>query len=174
VERFRTRPLSEAVDPAVWWDATDLKARMNGRVASQAVVMAIGRNAQTGQREGLGLGLDVGPSEAGAFGLAFLRGLVARGLAGVHRGVSDAHEGLKTAIAAVLHGASWQRCRVQFVRNALALVPTSAHQLVAATIRPVFAQPEPEMARQTWRHVAPRRRRLPCTLPQAGCVARWC
>ena len=152
VERFRTRPLSEAVYPYVWLDATYLKARMNGRVASQAVVIAIGLNAQTGQREVLGL--DVGPSEDGAFWLAFLRGLVARGLAGVHHVVSDAHEGLKTAIAAVLHGASWQRCRVHFVRNALALVPKSAQQLVAATIRTVFAQPEPEMARQTWRQVA--------------------
>jgi putative transposase len=68
--------------------------------------------------------------------------------------VSDAHAGLKMAISAVLHGASWQRCRVHFVRNALALVPRSAAQLVAATIRTVFAQPEPEMARQTWRQVA--------------------
>jgi putative transposase len=152
VERFRTRPLSEAVYPYVWLDATYLKARINGRVVSQAVVIAIGLNAATGQREVLGL--DVGPSEDGAFWLAFLRGLVARGLGGVHLVVSDAHEGLKVAIAAVLHGASWQRCRVHFVRNALALVPKSAAQLVAATIRTVFAQPEPEMARQTWRQVA--------------------
>src|SRR6185437_11255780 len=100
------------------------------------------------------LGLEVGPSEDGAFWLAFLRGLVARGLAGVQLVVSDAHEGLKTAIGAILVGASWQRCRVHFVRNALALVPKAAQQLVAATIRTVFAQPEPEMARQTWRAVA--------------------
>jgi transposase-like protein len=100
------------------------------------------------------LGLDVGPSEDGAFWLAFLRGLVARGLAQVQLVVSDAHEGLKAAISSVLHGASWQRCRVHFMRNALALVPKSAAQLVAATIRTVFAQPEPEMARQTWRQVA--------------------
>jgi transposase-like protein len=152
VERFRTRPLSEACYPYVWLDATYLKARAHGRVASQAVVIAIGLNAQTGQREVLGL--DVGPSEDGAFWLGFLRGLVARGLAGVQLVVSDAHEGLKAAIASVLHGASWQRCRVHFVRNALALVPKSAAQLVAATIRTVFAQPEPEMARQTWRQVA--------------------
>jgi transposase-like protein len=152
VERFRTRPLSDAVYPYVWLDATYLKARTNGRVASQAVVIAIGLNAATGQREVLGL--DVGPSEDGDFWLAFLRGLVARGLAGVQLVVSDAHEGLKAATAAVLHGSGWQRCRVHFVRNALALVPKSAQQLVAATIRTVFAQPEPEMARQTWRQVA--------------------
>jgi transposase-like protein len=152
VERFRSRPLGEAAYPYIWLDATYVKARANGRVSGQAVVIAIGLNAATGQREVLGL--DVGPSEDGAFWLAFLRGLVARGLSGVHLVVSDAHEGLKTAIGAVLHGASWQRCRVHFVRNALALVPKSAQQLVAATIRTVFAQPEAEMARQTWRQVA--------------------
>lgn len=152
VERFRSRPLGEAGYPYVWLDATYVKARANGRVSGQAVVIAIGLNAQTGQREVLGL--DVGPSEDGAFWLAFLRGLVARGLSGVQLVVSDAHEGLKAAIGAILVGASWQRCRVHFVRNALALVPKSAAQLVAATIRTVFAQPEPEMARQTWRQVA--------------------
>ena len=152
VERFRTRPLGEALYPYIWLDATYVKARANGRVSGQAVVIAIGLNAQTGQREVLGL--DVGPSEDGAFWLAFLRGLVARGLSGVQLVVSDAHEGLKGAIGAVLVGASWQRCRVHFVRNALALVPKSAAQLVAATIRTVFAQPEPEMARATWRQVA--------------------
>lgn len=152
VERFRSRTLGEASYPYIWLDATYLKARTNGRVMSQAVVIAIGLNAQTGQREVLGL--DVGPSEDGAFWLAFLRGLVARGLAGVQLVVSDAHEGLKGAIGAVLVGTSWQRCRVHFVRNALALVPKAAAQLVAATIRTVFAQPEPEMARLTWRQVA--------------------
>ena len=156
VERFRSRPLGEAVYPYVWLDATYVKARTNGRVAGQAVVIAIGLNAATGQREVLGVdvGVDVGPSEDRTFWLAFLRGLVARGLGGVQLVVSDAHEGLKGAIGAVLVGASWQRCRVHFVRNALALVPKSAAQLVAATIRTVFAQPEPEMARATWRQVA--------------------
>lgn len=152
VEQFRSRPLGEARYPYVWLDATYVKARTNGRVTGQAVVIAIGLNAQSGQREVLGL--DVGPSEDGAFWLAFLRGLMARGLVGVQLVVSDAHEGLKSAIASVLYGASWQRCRVHFVRNALALVPKSAQQLVAATIRTVFAQPEPEMARQTWRQIA--------------------
>jgi len=151
VERFRSRPLREAAYPSLWLDATFLKGRQQGRVVAQAVVIALGLNARSGQREVLGL--DVGPSEDGAFWLGFLRGLVARGLAGVHLVVSDAHEGLKAAISSVLHGASWQRCRVHFVRNALALVPKSAQQLIAATIRTVFAQPEPAMARQQWRQV---------------------
>jgi transposase-like protein len=169
VERFRTRPLAGTCYPYVWLDATFVKGRAQGRVVAQAVVIAIGLNAATGQREVLGL--DVGPSEDGAFWLAFLRGLVARGLAGVQLVTSDAHEGLKAAIAAVLHGASGQRCRVHFVRNALALVPKSSAQLVAATIRTVFAQPEPAMARQQWRHVAdgfrPRYPRLAALLDDA-------
>jgi putative transposase len=152
VERFRTRSLSGGKYPYLWLDATYVKARADGHVVSQAVVIAIGLNAATGNREVLGL--DVGPSEDGAFWLAFLRGLVARGLGGVELVVSDAHEGLKAAIAAVLHGAGWQRCRVHFMRNALALVPKAAAQLVAATIRTVFAQPEPEIAQQAWRQVA--------------------
>ena len=150
VERFRTRPLVGPY-PYVWLDATYVKAREDGRVVSQAVVIAIGVRA-SGEREVLGL--DVGPSEDGAFWLAFLRSLVARGLGGVRLVVSDAHQGLKGAIAAVLQGASWQRCRVHFVRNALALVPKSAAQMVAATIRTVFAQPDPAAAREQWRKVA--------------------
>lgn len=151
VERFRTRPLSGVSYPYVWLDATYVKARVAGRVVSQAVVIAIGVNAQTGNREVLGL--DVGPSEDGAFWLAFLRGLVARGLGGVQLVVSDAHEGLKAAIGAVLPGTTWQRCRVHFLRNALALVPKSAAQMVAATIRTVFVQPDAASARQQWRRV---------------------
>jgi transposase-like protein len=79
---------------------------------------------------------------------------VARGLGGVQLVISDAHEGLKGAISAVLQGAAWQRCRVHFVRNALALVPKAAAQMVAATIRTVFVQPDAEAARTTWRRVA--------------------
>ena len=120
-------------------------------MVSAAVVIAVGVTAR-GEREVLGL--DVGPSEDGAFWLGFLRGLVARGLSGVELVVSDAHEGLKGAIAATLHGAGWQRCRVHFVRNALALVPKGAQPMVAATIRTVFAQPDPESARDQWRRVA--------------------
>jgi putative transposase len=149
VECFRNRRL-EGPYPYIWLDATFVKVREEGRVVSQAIVIAIGVRA-TGEREVLGL--DVGPSEDGAFWLQFLRSLVSRGLKGVQLVVSDAHEGLKGAIAAVLQGASWQRCRVHFVRNALALVPKSAAQMVAATIRTVFAQPDPAGAREQWRKV---------------------
>jgi len=150
VERFRTRKL-DGPYPYLWLDATFLKVRQDGRVVSMAVVIAIGVRA-SGEREVLGL--DVGPSEDGAFWLQFLRGLVARGLAGVRLVTSDAHQGLKDAIAAVLQGASWQRCRVHFVRNALALVPKAAAQMVAATIRTVFVQPDEATARDQWRRVA--------------------
>jgi putative transposase len=150
VERFRQRKL-EGSYPFVWLDATFVKVRHEHRVVSMAIVIAIGVNAD-GQREVLGL--DVGPSEDGAFWHAFLRSLVARGLSGVQLVTSDAHEGLKGAIAAVLQGASWQRCRTHFMRNALALVPKGAQQMVAATIRTVFVQPDPIAAREQWRRVA--------------------
>jgi putative transposase len=149
IERFRTRRL-EGCYPYVWLDATFVKVRDNQRVVSQAVVIAIGVRT-SGEREVLGL--DVGPSEDGAFWLQFLRGLVARGLQGVKLVISDAHGGLKGAISAVLQGAGWQRCRVHYVRNALALVPKSAAQLVAATIRTVFVQPDAQSAREQWRKV---------------------
>jgi putative transposase len=150
VEQFRSRRL-EGSYPYVWLDATFVKVRRQGRVVSMAIVIAIGVR-DSGEREVLGL--DVGPSEDGAFWLQFLRGLVARGLAGVQLVVSDAHQGLKGAIAAVLQGSSWQRCRVHFVRNALALVPKSAAQMVAATIRTAFVQPDVASAREQWRRVA--------------------
>jgi transposase-like protein len=149
VERFRTRRL-EGSYPYLWLDATFLKVRRDGRVVSTAVVIAIAVNDR-GEREVLGL--DVGPSEDGAFWLAFLRSLVARGLQGVRLVISDAHEGLKGAIGAVLHGASWQRCRVHFVRNALATVPKNAAQMVAASIRTVFVQPDAASAREQWERV---------------------
>ena len=125
VERFRHRPL-DGQYPDVWLDATFVKARDGGRVVARAVVLAIGVKA-SGEREVLGL--DVGPSEDGAFWHQFLRGLVARGLSGVQLVISDAHGGLTAAIAAVLHGASWQRCRVHFLRNLLALVPKAAQRI---------------------------------------------
>ncbi|MBV9173996.1 MAG: IS256 family transposase [Chloroflexi bacterium] len=150
VERFRTRKL-EGPYPYVWLDGTFVKVRENGRVVSQAIVIAIAVTT-SGEREVLGM--DVGPSESGAFWLAFLRDLTARGLNGVKLVISDAHGGLKAAIGSVLQGASWQRCRVHFMRDALALVPKSAHQMVAATIRTVFAQPDAAAAREQWRRVA--------------------
>ncbi len=149
VERFRTRPLATTY-PYIWLDATFVKGRENGRVVSPAAVIAVGVKA-SGEREVLGV--DVGPSEDGAFWLQFLRSLVARGLTGVHLVISDAHQGLKGAIAAVLQGASWQRWRVHFLRNALALVPKGAQPMVAATIRTVFAQPDPESAREQGRRI---------------------
>jgi putative transposase len=151
VERFRTRKL-DGPYPYVWLDGTFVKVRENGRVVSQAIVMAIAVTAN-GEREVLGL--DVGPSESGAFWLTFLRDLAARGLSGgVKLVISDAHAGLKAAIGSVLQGASWQRYRVHFMRDALGLVPKSAQQMVAATIRTVFAQPDAAAAREQWRRVA--------------------
>jgi putative transposase len=149
VERFRTRRL-DGVYPYLWLDATFLKVRDGERVVTNAVVVAVGVTGE-GRREVLGF--DVGPSEDGAFWESFLRGLVGRGLRGVELVTSDAHEGLKGAIAAVLHGASWQRCRVHFVRNALAQVPKGVQAMVAATIRTVFAQPTAKAARAQWSEV---------------------
>jgi putative transposase len=151
VERFRNRAL-EGPYPYVWLDATYVKARQDGRVGSTAVVIAVGVKGETGEREILGL--DVGPSEDGAFWTSFLRSLVARGLCGVRLVTSDAHRGLKGAIEAVLQGASWQRCRVHFMRNALSLVPKAAQQMVGATIRTVFAQPDAKSACEQWRRVS--------------------
>jgi len=150
VARFRTRGLAGPY-PYVWLDATFVKVREDGRVVSMAIVVAVGVNAG-GQREVLGL--DVGPSEDGQFWLRFLRDLVARGLTGVQLVTSDAHRGLTAAIAAVLQGASWQWCRTHFMRAALARVQKGAQQMVAATIRTVFVQPDPAAAREQWRKVA--------------------
>jgi len=131
--------------PYVFLDATYCKARVNHRVVSQAVVVATGVAAD-GHREVLGF--DVGDSEDGAFWTAFLRSLRARGLGGVHLVISDSHAGLKAAIASVLLGAAWQRCRVHFLRNVLAQVPKGSAEMVAATIRTIFAQPSPPQVRE--------------------------
>jgi len=149
VERFRSRRL-DGTYPYVWLDATYLKVRKDGRVISMAVVIAMGVNGQ-GEREVLGV--DVGASEDGAFWLSFLRSLVARGLSGARLVISDAHEGFKGAIATVLQGARWQRCRVHFIRNALAHVPKTAQQMVAASIRTVFVQPDAASAKEQWGRV---------------------
>lgn len=152
VERFRNRPLDEGAYPYVWIDATYVKARQDGRVSSTAVVIAVGVKGDTGEREVLGF--DVGPSEDGAFWTSFLRSLVGRGLSGVRLVTSDSHRGLKSAVEIALQGASWQRCRVHFMRNALSLVPKAAQQMVGATIRTVFAQPDTQSAHQQWRRVS--------------------
>jgi putative transposase len=138
VAAFRSRSLAHTTFPYLFLDATYLKARVDGRVVSRAVVIATGVTAD-GSREVLGL--DVGDSEDGAFWTAFLRPLKARGLQGVQLVASDAHTGLKAAIAAVMAGASWQRCRVHFLRNVLARVPKASAEMVAAAIRTIFAQP---------------------------------
>jgi transposase-like protein len=100
------------------------------------------------------VGLHIGPSEAETFWATFLKGLVKRGLRGIKLVVSDAHEGLKHAIARVLTGTTWQRCRVHWMRNALAHVSKGQHTMVAAALRQAFLQPDQAGARQTWRHVA--------------------
>jgi putative transposase len=138
VATFGSRSLAHTAFPYVFVDATYLKARVDGRVVSRAVVIATGVTADGGREV---LGLDVGDSEDGAFWTAFLRSLKARGLQGVQLVISDAHTGLKAAIAAVMAGAGWQRCRVHFLRNVLARVPKGSAEMVAAAIRTIFAQP---------------------------------
>lgn len=145
VAAFRDRTLAGMAFPYVFLDATYCKARVNHRVVSQAVVVATGVAAD-GHREVLGF--DVGDSEDGAFWTAFLRSLKARGLHGVQLVISDAHAGLKAATGSVLLGAAWQRCRVHFLRNVLAQVPKGSAEMVAATIRTIFAQPGPAAVRE--------------------------
>jgi len=141
VAAFRDRSLTDTDYPYVFLDATYCKARVTHQIVSQAIVIAIGVSAE-GRREVLGM--DVGNSEDGAFWTAFLRGLKARGLGGVRLVTSDAHTGLKQAIAAVFQGSAWQRCRVHFMRNVLANVPKGSSEMVAAAIRTIFAQPDIE------------------------------
>ena len=144
--------------PYLWLDATYVKSRERGSVDSQAVVVAVAVNAE-GRRETLGMA--VGPAETEAFWTDFLRGLMRRGLSGVRLVISDAHEGLKQAIAKVV-GATWQRCRVHFMRNALAHVPRRQHQMVAAVIRTAFVQEDQAQARAQWRETADKlRERFP-------------
>ncbi len=138
VAAWRSRPLDETAFPYVFLDATYCKARINKRVVSQAVVIATGVSAD-GRREVLGCA--VGDSETEAFWTEFLRSLRDRGLAGVQLVISDSHRGLTNAVSTVLQGASWQRCRVHFMRNALAKVGKGHAEMVAATIRTIFAQP---------------------------------
>jgi len=144
VGAFRNRPLDAGPYRHVWLDAMQVKCREAGRVVNVALVLATAVNAD-GRREALGM--DVITSEDGACWTAFLRGLVARGLSGVLLVTSDAHEGLKAAVAAVLPGASWQRCRTHFMRNLLTRVPRSAQNMVATVVRSIFAQPSAE---ETW------------------------
>ena len=139
VEAFRNRPLDAGPYSYMWVDALTQKVREGGRVVNVSVVIATAVNAN-GNREVLGL--DVVTTEDGAGWTAFLRGLVARGLCGVQLVISDAHEGLKAAICAVLPGATWQRCRTHFARNLHTKVPKAAQPMVSALLRTIFEQPD--------------------------------
>ena len=139
VEAFRSRPLEAGPYTYVWLDAVTQKVRDGGRVVNVAVVIATGVNNE-GRRESLGF--DVITTEDGAGWTAFLRTLVARGLSGVALVVSDDHLGLKAAIAAVLRGATWQRCRTHFARNLLTRVPRASQGMVATLVRTIFEQPD--------------------------------
>lgn len=149
VHAFLDRPI-EGDWPYVWLDATYVKVRANGRIVSVAVIIAVGVNTN-GRREVLGM--QIGPSEAEPFWTEFLRKLARRGLRGVKLVVSDAHEGLKAAIAKVLN-ATWQRCRVHFMRNALAHAGKSGRRVVSAFIATAFAQNDEASAKAQWRGVA--------------------
>lgn len=145
VRAFRDRPLDQGPYRHLWLDAIAIRVREDSQVVSVATVVATAVN-----RDGLReiLGLDVLTAEDGAGWTSFLRGLVARGLAGCELVISDAHAGLKAAIAAVLPGAGWQRCRTHFMRNLLSRVPKSAQQLVASFVRTIFAQPDAASTRR--------------------------
>src|SRR5205085_1953897 len=145
VEDFRTRPLDGAPYAYVTLDALVVKCREGGRTVNVCVVHAVGVN-RDGFRESLGV--DVVTAEDGAAWLAFVRGLVARGLAGVRLVSSDAHPGLVDAIASTLSGAAWQRCRTHFMRNLLTRVPKSAQSFVATMVRTIFAQPDAVTVRE--------------------------
>jgi transposase-like protein len=149
VQAFRGRRL-EAVYPYLWLDARYEKVREDHRVVSMATLVAYGVRVD-GVREVLGL--EIGLSEDVELWRAFLQGLVARGVRGVKLVVSDAHRGLKQAIAEVFVGASWQRCRVHLMRNLLAHVPKTAQAMVAATVRSVFEQADRATATAQLRHV---------------------
>jgi putative transposase len=149
VHAFLDRPI-EGDWPYLWIDATYVKCREAGRIVSKAVIIAVAVNTD-GVREVLGMA--IGPSEAEPFWTAFLRSLTRRGLRGVKLVISDAHEGLKAAAAKVL-SATWQRCRVHFLRNALAHAGKGQRQMVLAAINTAFTQESFETATEQWRAVA--------------------
>jgi putative transposase len=149
VQGFLNRPL-EGDWPYLWIDATYVKVRQNNRIVSVAAIIAVGVNSD-GRREVLGL--DIGASEAEPFWTEFLRKLTRRGLRGVKLVISDAHEGIKAAVSKVLC-ATWQRCRVHFMRNALAHAGKSGRRVVSAFIATAFAQNDAQTASSQWRGVA--------------------
>src|SRR5438477_4789102 len=133
VHAFLDRPLAGEW-PYLWLDATYLKQREGGRIVAVAAIIAVAANTD-GRREIVGL--HIGPSEAETFWSSFLKSLARRGLRGVKLVISDAHEGLKAATRRVF-GAGWQRCRVHWMRNALAYVPKTQQSMVAAALRQAF------------------------------------
>lgn len=149
VKAFLDRPI-EGEWPYLWIDATYLKVRRGGRIVSVAAIIAVGVNTD-GRREVLGM--EIGPSEAEPIWTEFLRKLTRRGLSGVKLVVSDAHEGIKAAVTKIL-SATWQRCRVHFMRNVLAHAGKNGRRVVAAFIATAFAQETAEAASVQWRAVA--------------------
>lgn len=149
VNAFLARPI-EGDWPYLWIDATYIKVRQNGRIVSVAAIVAVGANAD-GRREILGM--EIGPSEAETFWIEFLRSLARRGLRGVKLVISDAHEGIKAAVSKVMN-ATWQRCRVHFMRNVMAHAGKSGRRVVSAFMSAAFAQDDAEAAKLQWRRVA--------------------
>ena len=164
VGEFLNRPLTGEW-PYLWLDATYLKVRQGGRIVPVAAIIAVAANTE-GRREIIGLG--IGPSEAETFWTEFLRSLRVRGLGGVRLVISDAHTGLKAAIARVFE-ATWQRCRVHWMRNALAHVSRGQHTVVAAAIRQAFDQPDRTHAGETWR----KGRRANCARAGQNWLISW-
>jgi transposase-like protein len=152
VETFRRRPLDDTAYPYVFFDATYLKVREQGRVVSMAALVATGV-AMSGERRVLGIELSSGNDEGSAWP-SFIRSLVGRGLHGVRLVISDDHAGLVKAIREQLLGSGWQRCRVHFSRNAQDLVPRSARSMIASAVRAVFEQPDEAAAHDQLGHIA--------------------
>jgi putative transposase len=145
---FRERPLDEPY-PYVWFDATYEKVRQGARIVSQAAVVAVGVR-DSGEKSVLGLA--IGASETEAFWLEFCRSLSRRGLSGVQLVISDAHEGLRSALSQVFAGATWQRCKVHFLRNVASAVPKLQAPAVLTVVKSIFLQPTPETARDAVSH----------------------
>lgn len=147
IARFRERTLTHTSFPYVFLDATYCKVRIGAHVVSHALVVATGVSIE-GTREVLGTA--VGDSESFDFWREFLVGLKARGLSGVHLVISDAHAGLKAAVARQFSGASWQRCRVHFMRNVGSAVSAKQVPPVMAAVKTIFAHTEPEAVAAQW------------------------
>jgi transposase-like protein len=166
VQTFLNRPL-EGDWPYLWLDATYVKVREAGRIVSVAVIVAVAVNTD-GRREVLGMA--IGASEAETFWIEFLRSLTRRGLRGVKLVISDDHKGLKAAAARVLN-ATWQRCRVHFMRNLLAHAGKQGRRVVSAFVATAFAQEDAEAAKAQWRQVAdqlrPKAAKLAALMDQA-------